>query len=126
MRERIVQNQLCKYLDIRYPDVPYRTDKDGQFAKGGALWDKARQKGKKGFPDLIIPHRVGQYPGLVIELKRDGESVFKKNGDLRKDDHLADQAWWLEWFKGMGCYSSFAIGFDEGKEIIDKYLSGKL
>lgn len=104
----------------------FRTDKDGQFAKGNALWDKARQKGKKGFPDLIIADRIGGYNGLVIELKKEGISVFKKDGSLRSDAHLQDQSWWLEWFSFMGCYCKFAIGFDEAKEIIDNYFNKRL
>ena len=126
MKERLVQNALCKYMDIQYPHVKYRTDKDGQFAKGGALWDKARQKGERGFPDLIIREQVGEYKGLIIELKRDGETVWKKDGTLRKSGHLEEQFGWLEWFKSMGCYTDFAIGFDAGKDLIDRYLKGQL
>lgn len=104
----------------------FRTDKDGQFAKGSALWDKARQKGKRGFPDLIIANKIGAYNGLVIELKKEGISVFKKDGSLRSDEHLQDQSWWLAWFSDMGCYTRFAIGFDEAKEMIDNYFNNRL
>ncbi len=121
-----MQNQLCKYLAMRYPGVEYRTDKDGQFAKGGALWDKARQMGKKGFPDMIIAKRSDKYGGLVLELKKEGVKVFKKDGTLKSDDHLKDQAWWLEWFKSLGCYTAFAVGFEEARNIIDNYMTDKL
>lgn len=126
MRERLVQNALIKYICVAYPKAVFRTDKDGQFAKGAALWDKAKQKGKKGFPDLIIANRTDKYNGLVIELKREGETVWKKDGTLRKDAHLEDQSWWLEWFRQMGCYACFAIGFDEAKTIVDNYFKGNL
>lgn len=126
MSERLVQNALCKYIALQYPDLEYRTDKDGQFAKGNALWDKGRQKGKKGFPDMIIARKSGKYNGLILELKKEGISVFKKDGTLRSDEHLKDQAWWLQWFRELGCYASFAIGFDEAKELIDNYFNQKL
>lgn len=121
-----MQNQICKYLAIQYPGVEYRTDKDGQYAKGGALWDKKRQSGKKGFPDVIIAKPNAKYGGLVIELKKEGIKVFKRDGTLRTDEHLSDQAWWLEWFKSLGCYSTFAVGFNEAKQIIDDYMTDLL
>ena len=126
MSERLVQNAIIKYICLQYPNAVFRTDKDGQFAKGSALWDKARQKGKKGFPDLIIADKIGVYNGLVIELKKEGISVYRKDGSLRKDDHLQDQSWWLSWFSQMGCYTSFAIGFEDAKGIIDNYFNNRL
>ena len=125
-KERDIQNEVCRYLQLAYPAVAYRTDKDGQYAKGGALWDKARQKGKKGFPDVVIAKSNGKYGGLVLELKNDGVQVYKKDGTLRSDEHLADQKWWLDWFASLGCYSSFAIGFDEARKYIDDYFKGNL
>jgi hypothetical protein len=120
--ERKMQNALCEYIRIQYPKVKFRTDKDGQFAMKSALRDKKKQASAKGFPDLIIREKRHGFNGLVMELKRDGEVVFKKDGTLRKDAHLSDQQEWLDWFESLGCKALFSIGFDESKELIDCYL----
>ena len=126
MTEEQEQIQFIKYAELQYPGIEFRVDKDGQFARGKALWSKAKQKGKKGFPDVVIPVPRGTYTGLVIEMKRSGEAVYKKDGGLRKDDHLEDQQWWLNWFKSCGCHAVFCIGFDEAKQVLDNYMREKL
>ena len=68
-----------------------------------------------------------QYPdacykfGLFIELKKDGTRLKKKNGDWA-NDHIAEQALVLEELQKRGYTAEFAVGFDQAKELIDKYL----
>lgn len=123
--ENTVQTWVCSYLRKKYPDVNFRTDKDGQFARGATLKYKAEHKGRKGFPDIVIAEKNKSYNGLIIELKKGTEKVFKRDGTLRKDDHLADQAFWLEWFRSLGCKAEFAIGYDEAIKLIDEYLQNR-
>lgn len=122
MSETQMTNAICKYLQLKYPKVEYRTDKDGNNASKTALWAKSAQKGKKGFPDLIIKQKNRKYNGLVIELKKEGVRVFKKDGSLRSDPHLQEQQEWLDWFSTLGCVATFAIGFDDAIQAIDCYL----
>ena len=123
--------QLClsiaTYLKLQYPKVLYHFDYAGLgLSKAQAGKMKAIQ-GKIGFPDLVIyalKYDVESdkiYSGLCIELKKDGERIFKRNGEPASD-HIAEQ---LEMIKGLnkeGYYATVCIGFDQAKEIIDWYL----
>jgi hypothetical protein len=46
---------------------------------------------KPGFPDLILPARSGQHPGLVIEMKSDIGRVSTEQAEWL--DHLTEQGW---------------------------------
>lgn len=46
---------------------------------------------KPGFPDLILPVRSGQIPGLVIEMKSQTGQVTSEQADWL--DHYAEQGW---------------------------------
>lgn len=63
-----------------------------------------------------------KYAGLMIELKKDGVRLKKKNGEWASD-HIAEQAEMLSKLTERGYIAKFAVGFDEAKRIIDTYLS---
>lgn len=65
--------------------------------------------------------RVMKYAGLMIELKREGTRLKKKNGDWATP-HIAEQAKVLEQLHRRGYVAKFAVGFDEAKDIIDDYM----
>lgn len=120
--EKVIQIQICKYLQIQYPNVEYRTDKNGVRVGWKQIRTQSQEGGKSGFPDIIIPVPCKGFSGLVIELKKDGENPYKKDGTLKKDAHLEDQLWWLDWFKKIGCHATFSVGFEDTKKLIDWYL----
>lgn len=120
--ERDLQNSICRYIKLRYPKAKFRTDKDGQFAIRKTLADKKIQASAKGFPDLIIREARKGFKGLVIELKAEDASPFRKDGSLKDDEHLRDQQEWLDWFNNLGCKATFSVGWDDTKEFIDTYL----
>lgn len=129
--EAILHQQVCEYLKIRYPRAIFRTD----FASGlklsmpQAIVHKKLQS-SRAWPDLQIvepshPDYEQKYIGLFIELKRDGTVVFKKDGTIRADPHLQEQAEMLERLRQRGYKAEFAIGFVQAREIIDDYLGGR-
>lgn len=66
--------------------------------------------------------RVMKYAGLMIELKRPGTRIYKKDGTLVADQHIREQFDVLEQLRKRGYVAEFACGFDEAKKIIDGYL----
>jgi hypothetical protein len=123
--EADVQTRVCQYLRRR--GLKFRTDKDGQHVSGYSARIKGEQKGVAGFPDLVIREDSfdGASKGLVIELKKDGVKVFRKDGTLKDDQHLRDQMMWLEWFRSMGCRAEFCVGYDEAIRVINEYFNFK-
>lgn len=128
-REHQLYEKIARYLQTSYPDVIYRFDiaADLKLTKGQAAKHK-RLHPKRGYPDLFVAHvaTIGDryYHGLYLELKAEGNSPFKKDGTLKKDEHLEEQEEMLEALRSRGYMANFATGFDEAKKIIDDYLGG--
>lgn len=68
--------------------------------------------------------RVMKYAGLMIELKRDGTRILKKDGTVVADAHIREQMEVLRELERRGYKACFAVGFDQAKQIIDEYLGG--
>lgn len=120
-REYVLYRELAAYLRLQYPRVYYHFDQAGlnlSKAQRGKL--KAIQH-SKGFPDLTIINPNGGI--LFLELKAEGNSPFKKDGSLIKDDHVAEQAVWLTALQASGYPAYFATGFDEARRYIDDFLN---
>lgn len=67
---------------------------------------------KPGVPDLFLPIRRLQYPGLWIELKRPG---VKKASN--------EQQVWLEMLLMQGYAAQVCIGWEHARDTIIKYLN---
>ena len=65
---------------------------------------------------------MDMFAGLYLELKAEGNSPYKKDGTLKKDEHLEEQNEMLENLRAKGYKAEFATGFEEAKKIIDDYL----
>lgn len=118
-----LQKQVCAYLSMQYSDVLYLSDTIASLRLTGPQKGRNSTIQRKGFhcPDLLVLEPRKGYAGLMIELKV--KSPFKKNGDLRKDDHLESQAKSMEQLRDKGYYAVFAWDFNMAKNIIDRYLS---
>lgn len=132
-REHQLYEQIATYLQLQYPNVIYRFDlaADLKLTMGQAAKHK-RLHPKRGYPDLFIAEykvdhwtNTPRWHGLFLELKAEGNSPFKKDGALKKDEHLEEQEEMLEALRSRGYMAEFATGFDEAKEIIDDYLGGE-
>ena len=127
--EENLQIAVVDYISKRYPDVLVRTDGGGiKLTKGQAI-KLSRMNGRvRGFPDLFIYRGGGNlkhpYAGLAIELKREGVKLTKKNGEWATS-HIEEQALILQKLRKEGYFATFAVGFDEAKNIIDQYLAGE-
>jgi len=131
-KEEKAQIRICKYLRKDYPDVIFTCD----LASGMKLPIHIAAKNKsmrssRGLPDLFIAmpkqkpmvaHYPQYYYGLFIELKSEDVVIWNKDGSLRKDPHLAEQAEILKQLSNEGYMAVFAVGYEEAKKIIDEYL----
>lgn len=132
--------QLCKaiatYLKYQYPKIIYHFDYAGLgLSKAQAGKMKAIQ-GERGFCDLQICKSRSEikqiqmcrsyslkYCGLFIEIKADGENIFKKDGITPKSEHIAEQLKMIDRLNKEGYYAILCIGFDEVKKVLDWYLN---
>ena len=130
MTELDIQIQVADYLRLRYPNVLFHSDYGSglRLTPGQAVKQKRLQGGRRAWPDLFLAESkvdlidMIKYSGLMIELKRPGVKIYKKNGELVANEHIREQAALLEELRQRGYKAEFACGFDEAKKIIDEYL----
>lgn len=136
--EHNLYEQIARYLQLQYPSVIYRFDvgSDLKLTPGQAAKHK-RLHPERGYPDLYIAESSeninskdwngivrewGFYFGLYLEIKTESNSPYKKDGTLKKDQHLEEQARMLEKLRARGYKAEFGVGFEGCKKIIDEYL----
>ena len=130
--EDSLYKQIAFLMKYSYPDVIYRFDFGaGVFLHGNFRLmnlQKAIQMFQWKHPDLTIyePSVIDgkNYHGLCLELKAEGEKIFKKDGKTYVSKHIEEQAAALKKLKNKGYLTSFAVGLNEAKELIDMYLKG--
>lgn len=113
---------LCKWIKQNYPNILYTVDLAGirlqQYQKS-----IMKSRAKRGHPDLMFQEWFkDKYCGLAIEFKRTGEVVSKKDGTLRKNDHLSEQLAYLIGLKERYYVAGFVCGLENAKKVITAYL----
>lgn len=123
MTEKILHTQICKYLDMQYPNLIYTSDMSGMRVSIGLRVEMQRKRTKSWvIPDLLILHPNNEFKGLFLELKLSLSDVWKKDGKLKKSEHLEAQEKSLNRLQELGYQALFGCGFDHTKNIIDSYL----
>ncbi len=127
MTEGMIQEQVARYVAIKYPDALFHSDfgSGAHLSRLQAIKQKRQNAGRRGFPDFQICEPIGKWNGLFIEIKKDGTRIVKRNGELVANDHIKEQADMIEALRSRGYYADFGIGFDACKTIIDAYMGGK-
>lgn len=120
--EAYLQKHLCLWMKTQYPNLIFRSGMEGLHLSMVDAQYSSIVNSHRGFPDLMIFEPKGSFAGLAIELKTDEAKVFKKDGSLCKNEHLAEQATMLEMLSERGWITSFAQGWDEARDLIEKYL----
>lgn len=121
-KEESIQIQVCTFLKWQYPHLLWVCD----FAAGSKLTIGQAVKAKKlrscrGLPDIMIFQPNKHYHGLFLELKT--VTPFKKGGDLKKDEHLAEQMLIHVRLHSEGYRVKFVVGFDEAIKEVADYLA---
>lgn len=118
---------LCKslsvYLRLQYPKVLFHYDLSGLNHSPAQAGMTKMIQGGRGWPDLFLAEPRGIYKGLFLELKAEGTNIFKRDGETFATPHIAEQSTMIDALSRRGYASSFAIGFDEAKQLIDAYLN---
>lgn len=120
--EAHLQKQICHYIKLQYPGVLFISTLNGEKLGPGQAVAVANLQSDRGIPDLLILRGCGSYCGLAIELKKEGEKIKKRNGEY-VNEHVKEQAQYLQKLSTEGWLACFAVGFEECKSIIDNYLT---
>lgn len=122
--ESTLHEMVCDYLRLRYPYVIFLTDSAaGMKLTMGQAIKRKRLNSSRALPDIFIAHPVSVYHGLWLELKREGTVIYKKDGSLRSDEHLREQAIMMNKLELLGYEAQFAVGFEQARIAIDDYFA---
>ncbi|HRQ17749.1 MAG TPA: hypothetical protein PL085_11780 [Agriterribacter sp.] len=121
--EETLQQSVVRYITLQYPDVIVRSDLSGIKLTIGQAVKVKKLQSSRAFPDVFIAEPKNGYSGLFLELKKSFDEVYKKDGELRNVEHIQEQADMLHRLNCKGYCAMFATGFDDAKNIIDKYLN---
>ncbi len=124
--EEELQKKVIREIKFRWPEL-----RDCIHAGSLSGMKQSASRGKRakdmghaaGFPDLGIYISRGVYSTIYLELKYDNAYPFRKDGSLRKDEHIENQARWLMRLREAGHYADFAVGYEESIRKIDAYIN---
>ena len=124
-KEQELQIAVSTYIKTQYPNVIFTSESAGiNLGFHQAIINKKCRRGN-GLPDLWILEASNGYNGCLIELKKEGTKLFKKDGELLRDAHLFEQYTTIIKLREKGYFSDFAVGFEQAKKFIDNYLTNK-
>lgn len=113
---------IANYIKLQYPSVIFTSESSGIRLSIGQATQIKKMRSSAGLPDLWLLEPRKGYHSCLLELKREGTVIYKKNGDLRKDKHLAEQEDILHRLQEKGFFAKFVVGFDDAKAVVDFYL----
>jgi hypothetical protein len=120
--EESLQIAVSQYIKFRYPNVLFTAESSGVYRSMVQAVKAKKQRSSRGLPDMIILEPRGKFKGLMLELKRDGERVWLKDGSWSSDKHIQEQKDVHHSLSVRGYKAEFCIGFDSAKEVIDIYM----
>jgi hypothetical protein len=126
VREEKVQEQLCNWIKIQYPKAIFTCDlSSGMRLTIGQAVKATKMRSSRALPDITAYEPRGKYFGLVLELKRKGTVIFKRDGALVADHHIREQHAMLERLRLLGYYAEFAIGIEDAMKQFNDYMNLK-
>lgn len=122
-KEYDLQVSVCRYLSLQYPDVLFLSDTvaSHKLTILQATRNKKIQKTSFKCPDLLILEPNKYFKGLFIELKT--ESPYKKDGQLKKNEHIEAQDKSMNDLNEKGYYCLFSWSLEQSINIINNYMN---
>lgn len=115
MSERVLMNEACKYLKNK-GYLFYGDYAAGMYLSMIQARLISRYRSGSGLPDIVVFHRTNDYVGFAFELKK--QSPYKKNGQLKKNQHLYQQNEVLKKLRSIGWYAEFIWDLEQIKKVL--------
>ncbi len=116
------QRALVKWLSLHplLKEYFYKNNNEGKRTEA-QTWNLKLMGLRPGVSDLFIPYpsKTKLYAGLWLEVKRN----MHYPPSARKSETWINQEIWIERMKGVGFDGHFCYGWEDGKRIIECYLS---
>lgn len=122
-REDKLQEAICFHVRREYPDVVFTCEPSGIRLRPKQASMLARMRSGNKLPDMWILEPRGKYHGLILEIKTKKGTPYRKDGSIRKSEHVQGQAEVLQKLLKLGYQANFAVGWDNAIEQIDSYMN---
>jgi hypothetical protein len=119
--EEKTQMAIFDWLKLQHPDVIACSESSGIRCSMGMARKLKKMRSNHTHLDIIVFEKRGPYGALLIELK--AKNIYKKSGELLKNEHLEDQQKTINLLNAKGYKACFAVGFDEAIRAITDYLN---
>jgi len=121
--EQQLTSKIAEYLREHHPTIPFQVDMSGEkLSKAAAQRSSKARAGRYKQPDLTLYVKKGKFGTLMLELKKLSAHPLKKDGNLKKSEHLETQASSIMWLRKYGQCSDFAVGYEDTIIKINDYL----
>ena len=121
---------IADFLNKKYPNIPFTMQWDHlKLPISVAVKLKRMRWNKPDFvwPDIFICAKLqsvfGRVSGLFLEVKKNKEALFDKNGFMRKNAHIIKQNNSLILLRELNYAAEFVWSPEVAAETIDRYLS---
>lgn len=117
-----LQTLVCRWLIMQHPSVLFLSDVRAavKLTIPQQMRLKKLQKPSFACPDLMLFAPNRHYAGMFLELK--ASSPYKRNGELRTDDHLHAQWASITHLRELGYHADFYWDYDQISTAINEYL----
>lgn len=137
-REDRTQKQVSSFMRRKYPNVVFTSEQSGLFTGDGygLAMNLKSTRSNHTHLDMFVSEPRGGYFGMYLELKKEGEHIYKLDGGFIKQtekkivmgvkievDHLEEQRNSIDLLRSKGYLCFFAIGLDNAMRIIDDYMA---
>ena len=122
--EQQLTSKIAEYMRTYHPTIPFQVDLSGEkLSKAAASRSSKSRAEMYKQPDLTIYVKKGKFGTLMLELKKLSTHPLRKDGKLKKSEHLEIQASSIEWLRKYGQCADFGVGYKDTIEKINKYLT---
>ena len=123
MTEKQIHKQITDFMKIQYPKLIFNTDSSGIKLSIGQATQMKKLRSSNGFPDITIYEPNKYFNGLFLEVKK--ETPYKKNGTLKKNEHLQEQFEMHQELIKRGYFVLFVWTLKQAQNILKDYLNDK-
>lgn len=120
-----LQAKICNWLNDAWPGLIFVADfAAGLFLPPWIAEARKQQSCLDKYPDVTILNPRGGYMALIIEIKTEAGTPYKKDGKtLLSSAHIAAQNKTLTKLKALGYCACFGVGETQIKRIVAKYMA---
>lgn len=137
-KEERIQMAFCKFVKKQYPDIIFSCDLASGLHLPQHIGKMHKQmRSSRAQCDFSSPEPMHGYYGFFLELKKDRDEVYKKDGGFKKQtkkiknsrgivieeyDHIEEQWNMIQKLRSKGYWADFGLGLQDSIDKFREYM----